>query len=469
MAKKPVVRIATDSRVISIDGYANLASRIGTPGDKSYFGRYVFQPLDQSDLEGAYRTSWLGKIIDIKAEDTFREWRTWQGDKDQISKIEGLETSLNLRGAYLEADRLAMIYGGAAVFLGGLPGALSMPVNLDAVKQDSLKYVTVMDRWDVTVGEMETDPTTREYGLPRYYNLGSERVHPSRVVRFIGRQKPNMRREWDGWGDPLWAGLREAVRNTDAITAGISALVQEAKLDVISIPGLSQKISTREFEDILVKRFNTQLMLKSIINALLLDGGNGDGKTGEIHTTKTQTFAGLPDITDRFLMILCAMADVPATRLLGRAPQGMNSTGESDEKNYAVMVKARQDLKITPVTRFADEIVVRSALGMMPTGMWYDWNPLAVTSEKDAATVEKTYADAFVARMGTGAIDDTVLAKSELNRMIETGRYPGIEEAIKDSENEDGLVDPDEKEAKELARMQAEAEIAAAGNPGPVA
>ena len=47
-------------------------------------------------------------------------------------------------------------------------------------------------------------------------------------------------------------------------------------------------------------------------------------------------FQGLPDLMDRFAERLAAAADIPATRFMGQAPKGMNATGASDEKNYAL-------------------------------------------------------------------------------------------------------------------------------------
>jgi len=160
------------------------------------------------------------------------------------------------------------------------------------------------------------------------------------------------------------------------------------------------------------------------------------------------------------MMLLAGMADIPQTRLYGRAPAGMNATGDSDARNYAMMVKARQELKLQPAMASLDEAIIRSALGVtLDSAHWYVWRPLYGTTESEAATIEKTFADGLVARVNTGAFSTDMLAKAELNRMIESGRYPGIEDAADAAAAEGGIIDPDE--AAEEAAMQVEAEAAA--------
>ena len=444
------------------DGLVNFASRLGTAGDKASANTYRTRALSAEEIDAAYRTTWLGKIIDIKAEDSVREWRAWQASKEEIQAIEDEENRLMVRKRVMQADAWSMLRGGAAILLGGLPGSPDKEVVLDKVGKGSLKYIAVLTRNQISAGEKITDPLDPRYGEPKSYEIstgtaGAQTFHPSRIIRFVGRDLPDdfSASGWDGWGDPLWNSLRDPVSNADSIAAGIAALVQEAKVDVLKIPRLMENLQTAEYESLLMRRVQVANTIKSIMNALVLDSGNDEGKGGEEHETKQISFDGLPDIQDRALMELSGKADIPQTRLLGRAPQGMNATGDSDAQNYAAMVKARQELHLQPRLAWMDEILIRSALGARPKEIWYMWRPLYNVSEKEGAEIEKTYAEGFRSRLESGAISDDVLAKSELNRMKESGRYPGIDDAIDDAENE-GIVDPDE--AAEVERMNLEAE-----------
>lgn len=451
--------------MIIADSLRNLAANLATGGDKSAYSTYTLNIQRGPEAIAAYMTSILKKAVDIKAEDTFREWRGWQGDKAQIEALEREENRLGLKQKFVEADKLAQVTGGAAIFMGGLPGNVRLPVNVNSVTQGAWKYATVLPKERATATNRVTNPTDPRYGEPEYYMLGTEPVHPSRIIRFIGDELIDRDMNWDGYGASVYIAYETALKNLDLASTAVAAMIPEAKLDVFRIPNLTENFATEEYQTRLQRRLAAANMLKSITNALILDGGNGEGKGGEEFEQKTINFAGLPDIMDRFMLLFSAVVDIPQTRLYGRAPQGQNATGESDMQNWAQTVAARQELRVMPAINGADEILIRSSLGTRPAELWYDWRPIWTVSEKVGAEIEKAYAEGFSSRLNTGAIEDTVLAKSELNRMIESGRYPGIEDAIDESEADGGITDPEEAEAKEIARIQAEAEIAAASRP----
>lgn len=452
------------------DGLINFAARLGTSSDKAAHDTYARVVPTQTEIDNAFRTSWFGKICAIPPFDEVREWRTWQADTDtQTKPLEAEENRHNLRQKLMEARILARKDGGAVLFMGGLPGANNQPLNLEQVVKGSLKYLTVFTRYEITPTERETDTLSPNYNRARMFTLKSDGtteaplIHPSRCIVFLGPKKPEQE-GWDGWGDSLWMLLQRAVKNSDLASSGVASLIHEAKVDVISVPGLMAKMATQEYEDQLARRFRVANFLKSINNTLLIDGGNAEGKGGETFEQKTISFTGFPDIMDRFDVHMSGLADIPATRLLGRSPAGMNATGDGDLRNYYDRLTAGQELELTPAINPLDEVIIRSALGERDPDIYYEWNPLYSLSEAEAATVEKTYADAYKVRVDTATIDETVLAKAELNRMIESGRYPGIEAAIAESKEDDGIKDPDEQDAKELEKMQATAEIAANNN-----
>jgi uncharacterized protein len=436
-----------------LDGLINLASRIGTMADKTVFGQYYTPPVNQAEINAAYRTSWFRKIVDIPPFDEVREWRTWTGaDDGQITLIDKEEKRLGLRQKVAEARSRARKDGGALIILGTGRGDVMSQLKPETIGEGGLQYITVLGRDEVTPGSKIQDPLDPRYGEPQNYQLRGEgrtiQIHPSRVVRFIG----NPIREqssWDGWGDSVWMELRDAIRNSDNIAANISALVNEAKLDIIKLDGLMARISTQEYEDLLVKRWTALNSLKSSLNALIIDK-NDD------YEQKTLGFDGLPDIQDRALMIMSGMADIPATRLLGRSPQGMNATGDSDMRNYYDRIRSGQVLHLGPALNTLDECLLRSALGSRDEAIYYEWNPLYSLSEKEAADVEKVFADTAKVYADSALIPDTALTKIVRDGIIERGQMPGAQQAFDDAEAEGeiaGLLE--EPTAAELTQEQA--------------
>jgi hypothetical protein len=216
-------------------------------------------------------------------------------------------------------------------------------------------------------------------------------------------------------------------------------------------------VATAEYEAQLMRRIALTQTLKGLNNTLVIDAE-------DTHTTKQMSWAGLPDIITKFLEVLAGVSGIPATRLLGKSPDGMNATGESDLQNYADLVGARQSMEIEPLIATLDECLIRSALGVRPPELWYTWNPIYKPSAKVQADTQKVRAETFKLETDSGAFDQDMLAEVYLNGAVESGLYAGLEQAM--AERPDmGVTDPDEQEAKEIERLTREAEIAASDQP----
>lgn len=454
------------------DGLINFATRVGTLGDKGAFSHYALTILDHFDLEAAYRTSWFRKINDIPPFDEVREWRTWtEADRPDIAKLADEEKRLGIRQKVSEARMLARKDGGAALVI-GTGGNAAKPLEPETIDKDGLKYVVVCNRLEITPGEKETDAASPYYGQPKMWrlnNVAMTEVHPSRVIKFVG----NPIRQagyWDGWnGESIWMEIREKVKQSDEIAANISALIAEAKVDVFKVKNFQGQIGTQEYEDAQVARWQAVKLLKSTVNAAIIDADDE-------FEQKEYAFAGLPDLQDRAMTLLAGIADIPATRLFGRAPQGMNATGDSDMRNYYDRIRAGQVLYLEPAMTILDRSLRGSALGKTSDdeardGVWYEWNPLYSLTEAEAAAVEKQFADSAKVYADGMLIPNTALAKMVQGGIVERGQWPGAEDAFQEAEDADEeaglLAEPSEAEQAEEAARVATAKATIA-NPDPV-
>lgn len=426
-----------------MDGFANVITALGAANPKTAGNRYVIN-YSPSDLEAAYRTStWFGKIVDIPADDATREWRAWQAEKDQIEKLEKEESRLQVRQKVRQAMIWARLYGGAALIPVGLPGMPNQPLRLDSVKVGAIKSLSILHRHEISAHGLIRDPLSDLNGEPEYYSVNTDRgqviFHPSRVIRITGREIPGYRAGNDIWGDSVWMHLEDSVRSSDAGAAIIAALMQEAKTDIIRQPNLMAGMVTAEYESALIKRYTMTAMLRSIANVTLLD------KEDE-WDQKQITWAGLPDVMNMLLTIMAGAADIPVTRLIGKSVSGLAASDEVSLKNYYDNVKAKQELVLSPMLHPLDEMLIRSALGSRPDEVWHSWRSLFQLSDKEKAEIDKNEAEASNVYATTGLIPVDALAKSVQNRMIESGRWPGLEQAIEESTLELELPDPDEDE-----------------------
>lgn len=443
------------------DGFTNLVSNLGAANGKTGANGYVRRNIGQMEAELAYESStWFGKIIDIRADDAVREGRSWKGDKPQIELIEAEENRLNLWARVNQAIKWADLYGGA-VIIPDLPGNSATPINLERVTQGSVKFLSVLSRYDIQAEGLDRNPLSPNFGNAERYRVNTRSglsvvFHPSRVMLFNGRTIGSLNSRAEVWGQSLWAHLADAVLASDSGAAAIAALLQEAKIDVVSVSEFMDSIANPEYQAAFQTRWNLVAVLKSIANVTLID------KDDEWNQ-KTVNWTGLPEAVTTLLTVMAGAADIPLTRLLGIQAKGLSNGGDVDLRNYYDSVAAKQKLQFSPALAPLDEIIVRSALGERPADLWYGWNPLWQPSQKEKAETQKIRAETFNIELGTGALAEEPLAKAYVNAAIESGLYPGYEQAIADSSSDDGLPSEEEVAREERALEAARAALPAPG------
>jgi uncharacterized protein len=412
------------------DNLVNLVTGMGTGKDKGVATQFAFTQLDKMQAEAAYRGDWMSrKVIDIPAYDATREWRTWQADTTDISTISDLEETLGIQRKTMSALQKARLYGGAALVLGVNQGKPEDPLDMDKLGKDCLQFVHVVNRYEITAGAIDWDIMSPYFGTPKEYirqvqGQPGVTLHPSRIIRFVGAEIPDVNQS-QGWGDSILQIVADAVIATGTVFQSMTSLVQEAKVDIVKIPELSERISSKEYEDKLKTRFAMAAVMKSIYSVLMID-------KEEEWTRVNQVFTGMPEVMQEFLQMICGAADIPATRFLGQAPKGLSATGESDTRNYYDRVSTEQRIQIQPAISPLDTILQISAFGKAPEGMHYNWNPLWQMTDAEKADIAFKKSQVMTADATAALLDPMVLQKARENQLIEDGTYPGIEQIIEE-------------------------------------
>lgn len=438
------------------DGLANLYSRLGTSADRNTQSYYYVPPLTQQQIEAAYRTSWLTrKVHDLPAFEMTRAKRDWQAAAKQITALEAYERKLDLWGKLRRAVSLARLHGGSAIILGVRQGMPNQPVNPATLRKDALRYALVVSRHQLSAPYgMEADLESDYYGQPTAYELRGAKgnrvvIHPSRVIPFHGAPLPEGGLTVDSlsqfWGDPYLQSIKGAIDNAETAQAATATLLHEMKQDVVHIPGLTEQIAVAGSENRLAARIEAMNRFRSMFNALLLDGGDDDGNGKESWEVRQTSFSGYPELLRQFLAVVAGASDIPVTRLMGESPGGMQSTGKGEQDDFNRMIDAKRDSELGPALARIDEILIPSALGSRPDEVTYVFGELDDPDEKEQSENEKREAETVEIYHRTGLIPADALAKSAANRMVESGRFPGLEKAIEESKAELGALDePDE-------------------------
>ena len=469
--------------MLLFDRLQNLLTGLGGVSDKKVLSTYVFTPINRAELQAMYREDWLAsKVVDIIPNDMTREGREWQAKGPQIEAIEAVEKSprINLLLKVNRALKLARLDGGAGIFIGIKGQEPAEELDLERVGKDDLEYLHVVGQDEITAGELIRDVLSPYYDEPSYYEVRSTsgataRVHPSRIVRFVGAEILDYNsRQAALWGDSILQKVYSAVQNATSSQEHIASLIPELKLDIIYMPGLSEALKTDQGTKKVTERFALANQLKSMFRLHLLEGNGGAGANaqGEKWEQKQINFAQLPELMQQYLKIAAGAADITLMRLLQDAPSGLGSNGDSALKSYYDNVAARQRTELQPALNRLDEVIIRSALGQRDPDIYYTWRPLYSMSEKEKAEVFKTKSDAARAIAGTGTSPPLMpieaLSDALVNELIEDGSLSGLEAAIDEygklseqEEDEDdveaatGVVKPDAEKLRQQAANDA--------------
>lgn len=335
------------------DGLENIVTGMGGEADKSTHNTWTNsgKNLDWVQLAARYREDWVSqKVCSIIPQDMTRTWRHIDSEEGRDADDE-----LMISDKFREAYKWARVYGTAFIVLDIKgSGPLSKPLNLKRLKKGCIRSLQVIDRTRMhAMGTIDTEPMSPTYGLPTHYQFvnSASSIHHSRLLRFEATELPLyefMRNQW--YSDSTLIPLMEVTDNFHVAAKAAAQLCQEAVVDVVSIEGLQDILTSEEGEAQIMKRFRVMKQLKSLYNVLLLD-------STEEFSTKTASLAGVKDLIWEYLRIIAAAVGIPATRFLSASPDGMNATGESDLNNYIDLLSGLQRAIFKPKLKTIDTLI----------------------------------------------------------------------------------------------------------------
>jgi phage-related protein (TIGR01555 family) len=414
-------------------GLANHMTGLGTAKDKATQGAWGFSEPDAYQLENAYRSNWMArKVVDIPAMDMIREGIEWQAEGNQIQALDAEMKRLGVTQKLIQALKWSRLYGGAAIYISDGSENPSEPLDTSRIQRQGVQFLKVFSRYQLSGAEIDMDPASEFEGQPKLYNLqgatsGSVYVHPSRLVRFIGHAIPIAHGyRADVWGDSVLTSIDQTIKDCTAGQQGIATLIQEASVDIYSIDELANKLSTPAHREALLARMALMGQTKSLVNGVVID-------TKDKWEQKSASFGALPDVQRLLLQIVSGAADIPATRMLGQAPQGMNATGEGDLINYYDRISADQNVTLRPCLDRLFAALIPSALGA-PVELEYVFNSLWQMSAQDKADVDYKNAQTAEIYDRAALVDSFALREGVKAQVLQNDVYPGISGAFNEAE-----------------------------------
>lgn len=425
-----------DSAAVSTqDAFSNTLFRLGY-GSQSPLEATEYPLTRMTDnyalLNSLYRDNWVVQnVVGLVVDDILREWYTLQGiSPNTLDLLRREEQRINLRARLNEGMRWGRLYGGAAglIMIKGQEDMLGEELDIESIYPGTFQGLYILDRWQGITPGIELvfeggEPNPEFYTITDANGRTVARVHHSRIIRFTGRELPYLERVAEMyWGESEVESLYRDVVAHDNVSANMAALTFQANINTMEIQGLEQMLSTsnpaaqRRFWNVM----QAQSVLRSNFGMQLVEQGS--------KLTNTQyTFTGLQEVYESMCLNLCGASHYPMTKLFGRSPAGMNSTGESDLKNYYDYVDSLRESKLRPVLEKIMPVLMMSALGDV-LEFQIAFPPLWTPTAKELAEIAKTKAEAIVQGYQAGLLHvDT--AQKELKKLAEeTGLFDSISE-----------------------------------------
>ena len=425
-------------RLNGADGYSNAAAFLGEDSPLLASGTFLRSGLtsDPELLTAMYRESWLTKrIIDTPSEDMTRAWYRLSSsvDPDEIHALRRLEARHSVKQELTNALRWARLYGGslALMVIRGEEGRLDQPLEQEMLLPDCFQGLLVLDRAQgiEPSAELVSDLDDPDFGLPEYYTVNLEtenyrmvRLHHSRVLRFIGRELPRgetIRENF--WGASEMEHIRDELLKRSAASANIAQLIFQANITTLKMSdfgellgaGTEEQRKSVEYAMGMENRFRTSFGIQLLSRDDSLEN-------------HPYSFTGLSEIYEQFMMDMAGAAEIPATRLFGRSPQGMNATGESDLRNYYDMIASLQERQLRPALEKLLPVMAVSCWGYVPDDLEFVFEPIMTTSPAERAELVQKLSSDVIQAFQAGLLTREEALEELKSRGEELGVYTKV-------------------------------------------
>lgn len=258
------------------------------------------------------------------------------------------------------------------------------PLNIKNIKRNSFKEIRVLEPSHlIPVNNGRNEP--EQYQL---FGVTGENliIHKSRLRIFSGLELPqNKRIEHNYWGGSKVQRSMEPIIGSDTTINAIVNMLTETNVNVYKMEGLTELAIDDKDEDA-IKRIQIIDSMKSYLNAIVLDSQDDFIK-------RTNDFKDLHQIDIATLIRVAGSAEIPATLLFGKSPDGQNATGASDFQNFHNRIHRLQTDKIEPQLDILISIASYSENGKDIDEHEIIWNSLVQETNEEKSTREKSDAD----------------------------------------------------------------------------
>ena len=410
------------------DALANVMTGLGTSKDRAVFNTWSLSQYDAATLATIYVESWLARrCVDLPADECTAKWReisTPSMTPDQIDRLVAAERAIGLRGKIAQAVKWARLFGGGAIYVAVEGQDIGEPLEIERIRRGSRVNIHVFSRNEITPDgtALNDDEFSVDYGAPLAYQLNRSGavIHSSRLVVLRGIPMPDVACMGHDryWGAPMLdSSLVAAIERCETALASLTEMLEQSTVDVLKIPELFEKLVDPESEARLKKRIADGALIKSAYKTLMVDGSEEF-----VRAEAAGSVSAGPAAVNVLLQMPSAATGIPATKLLGISPGGLNATGESDSENYHGLLDSIRQDEVERVTSVVDPVLCMSVFGRMYPDWSAEWESFWSTDNREESDIRTARLNGIVQLVTAGILPYEVA----LRQIHQDGIYPAM-------------------------------------------
>ncbi len=355
---------------------------------------------------------WLvQKACDTPARDAIRNGyrvtiNTPDVDPAMLDKLRAADKRHGIKAKCRELVKMARVFGiRIAIFKveSTDPKYYENPFNPDGITPGSYRGIVQVDPyWCIPELSLAgaSDPASADFYEPTYWTIRGKRYHRSHLVIARGPEVPDLLKP-----SYQFAGISLPQRVYERVYAAERTANEGPQLALTKRATFLYTDTGKALAN--EAKFTERLLawcgLRDNYGVKVLDK---DGDKAEQFDTALGDF-------DTVMMgqyqLVAAIANVPATKLLGTTPKGFNASGDYESDAYHEELESIQTTDMEPLINRHHLCVIRSELapasGCKPFSVAVEWEPTDTPSAKEEAEIRKLNADTHALYVTAGAVD----------------------------------------------------------------
>lgn len=389
--------------------------------------------LQWVQLTNTYKCNGFAKMaVDMPVSDTFRDGGyILESATITPDELEELSNKVQLDNEVIkECLRWGRLYGGGAIIVNSKQKP-ELPFNPETIHNEEIELLA-LDRW-----QLLPDSTSLQLAdnfVLQSDNIASELLlfDKSRVKVFTGETQPYyIRRQLNGWGVSIFESIIPQLTQYINANSVILELLDEAKIDILKIFGLSDLLMSQKGEQAVTKRVKIFAQNKNYQSMGVIDDKDD-------YIQKTMTFSSLNEILEKIFLLICSSLRIPYSKVFGRGASGF-SNGEDDLENYNAMIMSDLRVPVTPIIEWVAQIRACQLFGHKIDDLKITWKPLRVLKETEQQQVKTSKINGIVQLINTGILTKQQGAKE----LVKNGVIDLTDEEIENISDE---ITPDEND-----------------------